>query len=621
MMEDKKNKLFPEFSAATTPEWENKIKADLKGADYEKKLITKTVEGIKIKPYYRSEHLSGIHYLNLNPCEFPYVRGNKKDNNRWEVRQDVHETDIKKANLLAREAIAKGADGIGLNAKEVENKDDMSILLGGIDLCKTSVHFISAQSYPVIFNLFSDEIKRQKADAKKIKGSFNFDSLSYFLLYGKFYASEDNNFIEASSLLSNAAKEIPQFKCITVNGHYFHNAGASVAQELGFSLASAHEYLFKFKEKGCKIDDVAPRIKFIFAIGSNYFLEISKFRAARLLWAKIVEQYSPAHKESCLMDIHAVTSLWNKSVYDPYVNMLRNTTETMSAAIGGCDSITVNPFDIAYKKSDVFSERVARNTQLVLKEESYLDKIVDAAAGSYYIESLTDAIAEAAWKIFLKVEENGGFIHAVKTNYIKDDIEMTCQKRDMDIATRKHVILGTNQYPNLKEKMLDKIAPHADLTALGGLRMYRGAEAFEALRISSESYVKDGHKLPSVFLFTYGNLAMRKARAGFTTNFFGCAGYEIIDNSGFKTMDEGIDAAIKSKAEIIVFCSSDDEYASLTTEVCGKIKTATRAHLIVAGNPSAIIEQLQAAGISDFISVRSNVLAVLEKYQHLFGII
>lgn len=621
MMEDKKSRLFPEFTPATTQEWEEKIKADLKGADYEKKLITKTIEGIQIKPYYRSENLSGIKYLNINPCDFPYVRGNKKDNNRWEIRQDIHETDFKKANLLAREAIAKGADAIGFDAKEVDNKDDMCILLDGIDLCKTSVHFISAQSYPVIFNLFSDEIKRQKADAKKIKGSFNFDSLGYFLLYGKFYASEDNNFIEASSLLSNTAKEIPQFKCITVNGHYFHNAGASVAQELGFSLASAHEYLFKFKEKGCTIDDVASRMKFVFAIGSNYFLEISKFRAARLLWAKIVEQYKPSLKESCLMDIHAVTSVWNKTVYDPYVNMLRNTTETMSAAIGGCDSITVNPFDIAYKKPDVFSERVARNTQLVLKEESYLDKIVDASAGSYYIESLTDAIAEAAWKIFLKIEELGGFISSVKKGYIKEDIEKTCQKRDMDIATRKHVILGTNQYPNLNEKMIDQISPTADLSVLGGLRMYRGAQAFEALRISTESHVKDGNKLPSVFLFTYGNLAMRKARAGFTTNFFGCAGYEIIDNIGFKTIDEGIHAAIKSKAEIIVFCSSDDEYGSLTREICEQLKAETNAYLIVAGNPAAIMEQLQSDGISDFISVRSNVLAVLEKYQHLFGII
>lgn len=621
-MTNQKNKLFSEFPPVTTQEWEDRIKADLKGADNEKKLISKTIEGINIKPYYRLENLNGIEYLNTYPGEFPYIRGNKKDNNHWEIRQDINETDFTKANHKAREAISRGAEAIGFSAKEVDNKNDMKSLLDGIDLHKISIHFISAHSYPVIFNLFIDEAIRQNADLKKIKGSFNFDSLSYFLLYGKFYTNEDDNFIEASSFLSNTAKKIPQFKCITINGQYFHNAGASTVQELGFSLASANEYLFKFKEKGLNIDDVTSRIKFVFAIGSNYFLEISKFRAARLLWAKIVEQYDPAFPESCLMNIHAVTSLWNKSVYDPYVNMLRNTTETMSAAIGGCDSITVNPFDITYKKSDASSERIARNTQLVLKEESYLDKIVDASAGSYYIESLTDAIAEAAWKIFLKIEKTGGFINVVKKGFIKEDIEKTCRKRDMDIAMRKQVILGTNQYPNLQEKMLDKIMPNTDLAVLGGLRMYRGAQAFEALRLATESYLKDGHKLPSVFLFTYGNLAMRKARAGFTTNFFGCAGYEILDNVGFKNMDEGIEAAIKSKAEIIVFCSSDDEYSVLTPEVCGKLKAgAPNSYFIVAGNPTAIIEQLQQAGVGDFISVRSNVLAVLEKYQYLLGII
>ncbi|MFH0865762.1 MAG: acyl-CoA mutase large subunit family protein [Bacteroidota bacterium] len=621
-MNDNKNKLFPEFPPVTTREWEERIKADLKCADYEKKLISKTIEGITIKPYYRSENLNGIEYLNTYPGEFPYVRGFKKDNNRWEIRQDINETDFTKANPKAKEAISRGAEAIGFNAKEVENKNDMKVLLDGIDLHKISIHFIDAHSYLVIFRLFTDEAKRKNTDLKKIRGSFNFDSLSYFLLYGKFYASEDDNFMEASSLLSKAAKTIPQFKCITINGQYFHNAGANVAQELGFSLASANEYLIKFKEKGLAVDDVASRIKFVFATGSDYFLEISKFRAARLLWAKIAEQYNPAFPESCLMNIHAVTSLWNKSVYDPYVNMLRNTTETMSAAIGGCDSITVNPFDITYRKPDAVSERIARNTQLVLKEESYLDKIADVSAGSYYIESLTDAVAETAWKIFLKVEEAGGFIHAVKTGFIKEDIEKTCRKRDTDIAMRKQVILGTNQYPNLKEKMLDKIKPHADTDVLGRLRMYRGAQAFEALRLATESYVKNGHKLPTVFLFAYGNLTMRKARANFTTNFFGCSGYKIIDDPGFKNLDEGMEAAKKSKAEIIVFCSSDNEYAALTPDFCAKLKAGTpNSYLIVAGNPATLIEQLQQSGINDFISIRSDVLAVLEKYQHLFGII
>ena len=621
-MNEMKKKLFSEFPPVTTKEWEEKIIADLKGADYEKKLISKTTEGIKIKPYYRSEDIANIEHLKSFPGEFPFVRGTKKTDNHWEVRQDVEELNPEKANKLAKEIIRKGVDAIGFNAKDVEDSNDMKALLAGIDLEKTAIHFYSSNSYPVTFNLFTEELKRQKVDFKKVKGSFNFDSLSYFLLYGKFYTSEDNNFIEAASLLGNVVKNIPQFDCININGQYFHNAGASVSQELAFSLASANEYLVKFTERECKISETASHLRFTFATGSNYFLEIAKFRAARMLWAKIVEQYNPADKNSCMMKIHTVTSTWNKSVYDPYVNMLRNTTEAMSAAIGGCDSMTVNPFDITYKKSDNFSERIARNVQLVLKEEAYLDKIVDPAGGSYYIESLTDSIAEASWKMFLKIEEQGGFINAVKSGYIREEIENTCQKRDMDIAMRKQVILGTNQYPNLKETMLDKIAPNTDLSALGGLKQYRGSQAFEALRLSTESYEKEGHKIPSVFLFTIGNLAMRKARATFATNFFGCAGYKIIDNPGFKEVNEGVAAALKSKAEIIVFCSSDDEYATLVPEACNKLKMEkSDAYLVVAGNPTAIVEQLQQAGVTDFIHVRSNVLATLEKYKSLFGII
>lgn len=444
--------LFSEFPPVSAKEWKDKIIADLKDADYEKKLVWKTPEAISVKPYYRAEDLDKLEYLNVHPGEFPFVRGNKKDNNNWDIRQDIEELFPEKANRIALNIISRGAEAIGFNAKEIDNSNDMKMLLNGIDLTKVSVHFTSASSYLIIYNLFIEEIKRQNLDTRKIKGSFNFDSLSYFLPNGKFNASQDNNFIEAASLVSNVNKNLPSFKAITVNGQYFHNAGASIVQELAFSLSSANEYLVQLTNKGIITDNITPAMQFVFASGSSYFMEIAKLRAARILWAKIVEQYNPKKETSLMMNIHIVTSLWNKSVYDPYVNMLRSTTEAMSAAIGGCDSMTVNPFDITYKKSDEFSERIAQNTQLILKAESYLDKIVDPSAGSYYIENLTHSIVEAAWNYFLVIEGKGGFIKAVETGFIKEVIEKTCQKRDMDIAMRKQIVLGTNQYPNQREK-------------------------------------------------------------------------------------------------------------------------------------------------------------------------
>jgi methylmalonyl-CoA mutase len=617
----KSAKLFSEFPPITTKQWEEKIMADLKGADYEKKLIWKTTEGINVKPYYRAEDLEQLEYLNVPPAEYPFVRCTKTNNN-WEIRQDIEETNPERANKIAVNAIARGAEGIGFDAKEIYNAEDLKVLLQKIDLAAISIHFTSAVSFSLLCDLLIHEVEQQKIDASKIKGSFNFDPLTYLLMYGKFQESGENTFSEAADLIKKIQKKLPHFQTITINGQYFHNGGASIVQELAFGLASANEYLAQLTEKGISIDDVAPKIQFVFSIGSNYFMEIAKLRTVRLLWAKIVEQYKPASKDSMKCFIHAVTSEWNKSTYDLYVNMLRNTTEAMSAAIGGCDSMTVNTFDNTIKKSNEFSERNARNTQLVLKKESYLDNVVDPSAGSYYIENLTDSIAEATWKLFLEVEENGGFIKVAESGYVINKIEETCQKRDLDIAMRKQIILGTNQYPNLNENMLDKMTPHADISKLGGLKQYRGAGAFEALRLSTEAFEQDGHKRPAVFLFTFGNLAMRKARAGFTTNFFGCAGYKIIDNTGFKTVEDGVAAAIKSEADIIVFCSSDDEYAELVPKANKMLKESKPdVRLVVAGNPVQLIDILKQSGVDDFIHVRSNLLDTLGKYHVWMGII
>ena len=302
--------------------------------------------------------------------------------------------------------------------------------------------------------------------------------------------------------------------------------------------------------------------------------------------------------------------------------MLRSTSETMSAAIGGSDSISVVPFDSTYKKPDEFSERNARNTQLILKYESYLDKVIDPSSGSYYIENLTNSVIEATWNDFLKIEEMGGIIKAVESGFIKEDIEKTCRQRDMDIAMRKQIILGANQHPNQEEKMLDNFQPRSALNCLGDIKPYRGAHALEAIRMATESYVNNGNKKPTVFLLTFGNHVIRKARATFTVNFFGCAGYEIIDNTCFKTIEDGVTAAIKSGSEIVVFCSSDDEYVMNVSEACRIFKTHnSEAILVIAGNPQNAIDKLKNAGISDFIHIGSNLVASLLKYQRLLGII
>ena len=371
-------------------------------------------------------------------------------------------------------------------------------------------------------------------------------------------------------------------------------------------------------EKGIDPAEVAARIKFNMGVSSNYFMEIAKFRSARMLWAQIVKQYGVAD-ELCKMAVHAETSRFNQTVYDAYVNLLRSQTECMSAALAGVDSITVTPFDTPYKTPDEFSERIARNQQFLLKEESHLDKVVDPAGGSYYVETLTVAIAEQAWKVFLGVEEEGGFLAQINNGAIQKVIRETSEKRHTDVARRKEILLGTNQFPNINEMAAEKIVndgacgcgcghSHGEENNGEGLPVARAASDFEALRLATEA----ASNRPKVFMLTIGNLAMRLARAQFSTNFFGCAGYEIIDNLGFDTVQQGVDAALEKGADVVVLCSSDDEYAELAPEAFKYLDG--RAEFVVAGAP-ACMEDLKAVGIKDFVHVRCNVLDVLRDFN------
>lgn len=608
------NKLFAEFPEVSTQEWEEVIIKDLKGADYEKKLIWKTLEGFDVKPYYRAEDLATLEYLNGNPAQAPFVRGYKKTTNAWDVRQDVIECDIATANAIALAGIERGVNSLGLVAKNVKTSADMKALLKGINLEEVKINFFKSEDYLETLKLFIEEVKSQNVDREKVKGSIDFDAYAYALANGKFYEDLSKSYDRLVEIMNLVKENIPAFDVLTINGRAFNNAGASIVQELAYTLAAANDYLYNLTQKGIPAHSVGYRTVFAFATGSNYFMEIAKLRAARLLWTKIMEQYAPKCETAYQLHIHTESSFYNKTIYDPYVNMLRTTTETMSAAIAGADSISVYPFDVAYKKADEFSTRIATNQQILLKEESYLDKVVDPAAGSYYIESLTNAIAEKAWEMFKEIEDKGGFVEAIKAGLVQDAIAATAAKRAKDVAMRKTTILGTNQYPNLTEKKPEINKPCCccgeKATEIKTLPCTRLAEPFEQLRMQTE----ESGKQPKVFLLTYGNLAMRKARAQFTTNFFGLAAYEIIDNVGFATAEEGAKAAVESKADIVVLCSSDDEYAELVAGALPTLKGAFK-HIVVAGNPVEQMESFNAQGVTDYVNVRTNALESLTEYN------
>ena len=618
-MSNNKEKLFSEFQAPTTQEWLDKIEVDLKGADFQKRLVWRTNEGFNVQPFYRREDLKDLKAVDSLPGEFPFVRGNKKTDNLWFVRQNINVEDAKVANEKALDILNKGVDSLGFKIKGKDvNATFIATLLNGIEPQYVELNFKTCQRHCVeLATVLLDYFRQKNYPLDELKGSINFDPISKMMCKGK----DTTDVLDQAKPLIEVLKELPQYKCINVNSVKLNNAGAYIYQELGYALAWGAEYLNLLTEAGVDATEAAKRIKFNMGVSDNYFMEIAKFRAARLLWAQIVKQYEPKCDCACQMHVCAYTSEYNQTLFDSYVNLLRSQTEAMSAAIANVDSIVVTPFDKPFEKPTEFAERIARNQQLLLKEEAHFDKLVDVSGGSYTIEHLTDAIAKEGWKLFLAVEEAGGFLTETLNGNIQNAVNASNDKRHADAAKRKEFILGTNQFPNFTETSEGKTPlscacccdTATNETELPKLNKERLASEFETLRLSTEK----AKKQPIAFMLTIGNLAMRQARAQFSCNFLAAAGYKVVDNLGFKTVEEGVDAALAAGADIVVICSSDDEYAEYAIPAFKYLDG--RAMYIVAGAP-ACSEDLKAAGIENFIHVRSNQLETLKEYNAKLGI-
>jgi len=618
-----KEKLFSEFQAPTTQEWLDKIQVDLKGADFQKRLVWRTNEGFNVQPFYRREDLQGLKAVDSLPGEFPYVRGNKKDNNIWMVRQNIVVDDAKAANEKALDILNKGVDSLGFRIKGKDLSAALiETLLDGILPQYVELNFETCQCHSVeLAQLLVAYFKQKQYPLAELRGSINFDPISKILTKGK----DTSAVIAEAKSLIDALQELPGYRCIGINSVLLNNAGAYIYQELGYALSWGAEYLQQLTDAGVSACEAAKRIKFNMGVSENYFMEIAKFRAARMLWAQIVRQFvgdDALHCTCSQMHVCAYTSEYNQTLFDSYVNLLRSQTETMSAALANVDSIVVTPFDKPYEQPTDFAERIARNQQLLLKEEAHFDKLVDVAGGSYTIEHLTDALAREGWKLFLATEEAGGFLAEALKGNITNAVNASNDKRHAAAATRREFILGTNQFPNFTEKSEGKqpASPVCCCTtateneeSLPKLNQQRLASEFEALRLSTEK----AQKQPVAFMLTIGNLAMRQARAQFSCNFLAAAGYKVMDNLGFKTVEEGVDAALEAKADIVVICSSDDEYAEYAIPAYKYLDG--RAMFVVAGAP-ACSDDLKAAGIENFIHVKSNQLETLKAYNQKLGI-
>jgi methylmalonyl-CoA mutase len=527
---------FDEFEVPSYEAWRAEAEKTLAGAPFEKKLVTRTPEGLDIQPIYRKEDLAALTHLGSLPGEAPYVRGTRTVNT-WKIAQ--------------ASPCAPGVDPLG------------------------------------------------KLVAGKLSESFDaaFDELA----------------------------KAPE---IAVNTRAYHNAGGNAVQELAFGLATGVEYLRELEKRGVSITDAASKITFGFSLGPDFFTAIAKLRAARLLWARVVAA-SGGSETAQKLRIHASTSLWNKSKLDPYVNMLRNTTEAFSAVAGGADSLFVGPFDEVLRQPDEFSKRIASNTQVILSEECHFDHVVDPGGGSYYVETLTSQVANAAWAIFQQIEKLGGMTKALLAGVPQKQVKAVAAKKAEAIAQRRFSLVGVNVYANATEKM--PAGDEADYVPecccackntnahpeVETLPLARGAEPFEKLRaaVSASANAK-------VFLANMGPLRQHKPRADFSTGFFQAGSFTVLENRGFQTADEAAQAATASGASVVVICSTDDTYPEIVPDLVPKLKAANASVTIVlAGFPKDQIDAFKQIGVDEFIHIRANCYEVLRGIATKLGIL
>lgn len=587
------NKLFQDFKPTSTEEWLKIINKDLKGGDF-KRLMRKTIDGLVFEPFYRKENTENLPTINAMPEKFPFIRGYKL-NNDWIIKQDFLFEDVQKTHSKISQTLKSNVKAIGLEFEKFNlTQKDFDKITEGVETITISALEQVENALPLIKN----------SEAKFKNAFINYDPLTQGAFTGKHSENADEQKNKIAEMLAN---DNPKIKTVGINLHHYANAGATPVMQLAFGLSIAASYLNNATNKNVPIEKAIENIHFNIATSCEYFMEIAKIRALRYLFAKLIEAYDEKLKNKAKTHIHGVTTRRNKTIYDAHVNMLRTTIETLAGVVGGVNSYTTEPYNTIFSTPDEFALRIALNQQIIIKEEAYADKVADPAGGSYYVENLTVTLIEQAWKLFLEIQENGCFCKSLKQGNIQKMIAEVV-KKEQDLVNKGRIsILGTNKYPNsletLKKVKINKPKTFADIKIskqdFEPIKIGRLAEKFEQLRIKTE----EKQEIPKVFLFTYGHKAMRRARADFAGNFFAVAGFKIIDNIGFDTIEQGVNKIKEDNANIIVLCSSDDAYLEMAEKIKSLIKDKT---IVVAGNPETRSE-IQKLGIEKFINIKSNI--------------
>ena len=475
---EKQTLLQQDFPGSSYEEWHEAAVTLLKGAPFEQKMYTSTYEGITLPPMYWQPDVNDVAYANAFPGFAPYLRGNSVGGYKtsaWQVSQEISartpeachaalKHDLQNGqtaiNLVLDYASQQGIDPdsafpelVGQFGVSIASVKDLDAVLNDLDVAELPCVIQAGTSSLPAAAFLAVIFQKKGIPFEKLHGCIGIDPLGMLAGHGTLAHSLETAYAKMCGLTCWAKDRAPHLRTILVQGISYHNGGASAVQELASIIATAVEYLRHMQDAGLSVDDVAPHFQFECAVGTSYFMEIAKLRAARLLWAKVMKAFN-GNETSQKMALHVRSTRWNKTLHDPYVNMLRTTVEAFAGVLGGCESLHVGGFDEAIRTPDDFSQRIARNTQTILKEEAHIHDVIDPAGGAWYVEKLTDEVARKSWTLFQNIEQQGGMTKVLQNGFIQEQISHTAEQRLTNLSTRKDVIVGTNMYPNIKEQLL-----------------------------------------------------------------------------------------------------------------------------------------------------------------------
>lgn len=655
---------FDEFPIPSVQDWLKTVEKSLKGAPFDK-LMTKTYEEITIKPIYTSQDIEGSHHLKTLPGFPPYIRGNEPLGyltHPWEVSQELSEGDLDRFASVAKTAMERGQTTLHIHLDEPSRRgenpsqanqhkvgknglslfclSDLERACSNINWETTPVFIQAGELSSPIISLFAALFKKQGTQLVHLQGCIGADPYGEWVVKGTLSISLPKSLQAMADTIRWTQKNTPTLQTICVRGGPYHNGGGNVVQELAFTLATAVEYIRELLERKLTIDEIASQMRFSFSTGSPFFMEIAKYRAARWLWARIIEAFGGS-RDFQKMYIHARTSARTKTLFDPHVNILRSTTEAAVSILGGVNSLHVSSFDEVIQQDNEMAERIARNTQLILDQEAHLSKVVDPAGGSWYVESLTQSIAEKAWELFQRVEQLGGMRKALIDQFPQQEVAKVAAERKGNMDLRKDKWVGTNVYANIHEpssqsninknltsyqqqrisistakkspnisldhlklkikkqpqewlnKMIDSI--YEDGLTLGEcyqlirdddqggkaektkpIQPQRTTASFEALRLAAIRYQEKIGNLPTVFLANLGSLAQHKTRSDFSQAFLAAGGFQSIASKGLATVHKAVEAILDSGERIVVICSADDVYPEWVPPLARAVKAKNK---------------------------------------------